>query len=48
MILYLVTNVYYGAKFVFDKGKFETLKKYIAEGTVKLLYTSATLVSLLK
>lgn len=43
MILYLDTNVYYGAKFVFDKGKFETLKRYINDGAVKLLYTSATL-----
>ena len=43
MILYLDTNVYYGAKFVFDKGKFETLKTYISAGEIKLLYTSATL-----
>ncbi len=37
MILYLDTNVYYGAKFVFDKGNFETLKRYINDGAVKLL-----------
>jgi hypothetical protein len=42
MVVYLDTNVYYGAKFVFDSGKFETLKSYINDGVVKLLYTSAT------
>lgn len=42
MVVYLDTNVYYGAKFVFDRGKFETLKSYINNGVVKLLYTSAT------
>ena len=29
MVVYLDTNVYYGAKFVFDRGKFETLKNFI-------------------
>ncbi len=42
MVVYLDTNVYYGAKFVFDRGKFETLKNYIHNGIVKLLYTNAT------
>jgi len=42
MVVYLDTNVYYGAKFVFDRGKFETLKSHIDNGDIKLLYTSAT------
>ncbi len=42
MIVYLDTNVYYGAKFVFDRGKFETLKTLLNDGIIKVLYTSAT------
>ena len=42
MFVYLDTNVYYGAKFVFDRGKFETLKTLLNDGIIKVLYTSAT------
>ena len=43
MFVYLDTNVYLGAKLVFDRDKFDTLKSYIMAGIVKLLYSSATL-----
>ncbi len=43
MIVYLDTNVYYGAKFVFEKNKFKTLIDYIKTGEVQVIYTSATI-----
>ncbi len=41
MIAYLDTNVYIGAKYQFSSGKFETLRSLIANGDVKVIYSSA-------
>lgn len=43
MIAYLDTNVYIGAKYIFDRGNFEALKKLVVAGEVSVLYTSATI-----
>lgn len=40
--VYLDTNVYKGAKYIFEKGKLYTLKKLVEKGHVKIIYTSAT------
>lgn len=43
MIVYLDTNVYIGAKYIFDKKKFNALRTMVVEGHVKVLYSSATI-----
>lgn len=43
MILYLDTNVYIGAKYIFDRDKFGTLKNLVTESKITVLYTSATI-----
>ena len=43
MIVYLDTNVYIGANYIFDRGKFATLSSRIADGTITVLYTTATI-----
>lgn len=43
MIVYLDTNAYICAKYIFDSGNFEALKKLVAAGEVSVLYTSATI-----
>lgn len=43
MIVYLDTNAYIGAKYVFDSGNFGALNKLVVAGKVSVLYTSATL-----
>lgn len=43
MVVYLDTNVYIGAKYIFDCGNFGTLKNLIAAGKITVLYTSATI-----
>lgn len=43
MIVYLDTNVYIGAKYIFDKKKFNALRTMIVDGHVKVLYSSATI-----
>ena len=42
MVVYLDTNVYIGAKYVFDREKFDTLRSRILEGNITVLYTTAT------
>lgn len=43
MVVYLDTNVYIGAKYIFDSGNFGALKNLITAGKVTALYTSATI-----
>lgn len=40
--VYLDTNVYIGAKYIFDRNKLNTLKNLIKNGYVRLIYTNAT------
>lgn len=42
MIVYLDTNAYIGANYIFDTDNMGILKKLIEAGNVTLLYTSAT------
>ena len=48
MVVYLDTNVYIGAKYVFDREKFDTLRSRISEGNITVLYTTATVGEVLK
>lgn len=48
MIVYLDTNVYIGAKYMFDREKFATLQSRIKEGKITVLYTNATIGEVLK
>lgn len=48
MIVYLDTNVYIGAKYIFDREKFATLQARIKEGKITVLYTSATIGEVIK
>lgn len=43
MIVYLDTNVYIGANYIFDREKFATLRSRVEEGKITVLYTSATI-----
>lgn len=43
MIVYLDTNAYIGAKYIFDSDNFGTLKNLVAAGKIAVLYTSATI-----
>lgn len=43
MIVYLDTNVYISAKYIFDSGNFATLKKLVDTGKIAVIYTSATI-----
>ncbi len=43
MIVYLDTNVYIGAKYIFDSGNFSTLKNLAVSGKIVVLHTSATI-----
>lgn len=43
MIVYLDTNVYISANYIFDRAYFGTLKKLLAAGKISMLYTSATI-----
>lgn len=42
VLLYLDTNVYIGAKYIFDREKFNTLRNLISQDKVTVLYTKAT------
>lgn len=42
MIVYLDSNVYISAKYIFDKEKFGTLRTWVSEGKISVLYTNAT------
>lgn len=42
MIVFLDSNVYIGACYHFDNGKFLKLRELIDDGTVSIIYTSAT------
>lgn len=42
MIAYLDTNVYISAEYKFSSGKFATLSSLIADGDIKVIYSSAT------
>lgn len=42
MIVYLDANVYIAAKYIFDKEKFGTLRTWVSEGKITVLYTNAT------
>ncbi len=43
MIVYLDTNVYKAAKYIFDTGKLEAIKKLVKDGEIVVLYTDATI-----
>ena len=43
MLVYFDTNIYIGAKYHFNSGKFKAVKNLIRTGKIELLYTSATL-----
>lgn len=43
MIVYLDTNVYIAAKYIFDSGNLGALKKLVVSGKITVLYTSATI-----
>lgn len=43
MIVYLDTNAYISAKYIFESGNFGTLKNLVATGKIAVLYTSATI-----
>ena len=43
MIVYLDTNVYISAKYIFNSGYFGTLKNIVAAGKIAVLCTSATI-----
>jgi len=43
VIVYLDTNTYIGAKYIFDSGNFGTLKKLVNTGEISVIYTSATI-----
>lgn len=43
MIVYLDTNVYISAKYIFDSGNFGALKNLVAAGKIAMLCTSATI-----
>ena len=42
MIVYLDANVYIAAKYIFDKEKFGTLRTWVSEGKITVLYMNAT------
>ncbi len=43
MIVYFDTNIYIGAKYHFNSGKFKAVQNLIRTGKIELIYTSATL-----
>ena len=43
MIVYFDTNVYKAAKYIFDTGKLEAIKKLVKDGEIVVLYTDATI-----
>lgn len=43
VIVYLDTNAYISAKYIFDSGNFGTLKNLVTSGKITMLYTSATM-----
>lgn len=42
MIVYLDANVYIAAKYIFDEEKFGTLRTWVSDGKITVLYTNAT------
>lgn len=42
IIVYLDTNVYIGANYIFDKGKLKTFLELVLSGYIKLIYTTTT------
>ena len=43
MIVYLDANVYISAKYQFNKEKFATLRTFISDGSVEIIYSSAVI-----